>query len=270
MLVDSHCHLDFPDFGGELDDIMARAGNAGIGWMLTIGTHVSRFDGVLNIARTYPNVFCTVGIHPHEAAREPAVSAEHLVRMAAQDPKIVGFGESGLDYFYQHSPKEDQERNFRVHIAAARQSGLPVVVHTRDADEDTLRILRDEVEKGPFSGVIHCFSSGRDLAEGALDLGLYVSLSGIVTFKQATALRDIVKDLPADRLLVETDAPYLAPVPKRGKRNEPAFTAFTAAHVAGILGMEEETFARTTTDNFFRLFSKARAEPTTGEKQKCA
>lgn len=257
MLVDSHCHLDFPDFEDDLDGVIERARAAGIGWMLTIGTRLSRFDGVLAIADARDNVFCSVGIHPHEAAKEPEVTAEHLVRMAARHPKIVAFGETGLDFFYEHSPRDAQERAFRTHIAAAREAGLPVIVHTRDADPETIAILRDEQERGPFTGVIHCFSSGRGMAEAAIDMGMYVSLSGIVTFRRADELRDIVRDLPLDRLLVETDAPYLAPIPKRGKTNEPAFTAYTAACVAEVKGVSAEELAERTTGNFFALFAKA-------------
>ena len=257
MLVDSHCHLDFPDFEEDLDGVLARAKSAGIDWMLTIGTKVSRFDGVLAIAESRDNVFCSVGIHPHEAAREPEVTAEHLVRMAARHPKIVAFGETGLDFFYDHSPRDVQAQVFRTHIAAAREAGLPIIVHTRDADPETISILRDEQRKGTFTGVIHCFSSGRAMAEAAIDMGMYVSLSGIVTFKRADELRTIVRDLPLDRLLVETDAPYLAPVPKRGKTNEPAFTAYTAAYVAEVKGVRIEELAGQTTTNFFTLFSKA-------------
>jgi TatD DNase family protein len=257
MLVDSHCHLDFPDFADDLDGVIERARAAGVGCMLSIATHLSRIDGVLAIARRHDPVFCAVGVHPHEAATAPELTAEHLVRLAASHPKIVGFGETGLDFHYDHSPRDAQERCFRAHIAAARQSGLPVIVHTREADDETLAILREEQARGPFPGLIHCFSSGRALAEGALALGMFLSISGIVTFKGATALRDTVRDIPLDRLLVETDAPYLAPVPMRGKRNEPAFTAHTAACVAEIKGVPPDDLARQTTANFFCLFNKA-------------
>ena len=256
LLVDSHCHLDFPDLAHELDDVMGRADAAGVGWMVTICTHVTRFDAVLALAEAYERVFCTVGIHPHEAGAEPEVSAEHLVRLA-RHPKVVGFGESGLDYHYDHSPREAQRRSFRVHAAAARQAGLPLVVHSRAADDDTLSILAEETAKGPFPGLIHCFSTGRALATGAVDLGFYVSFSGILTFKNAADIRATAQALPLDRLLVETDAPYLAPVPMRGKRNEPAFVAHTAAHLAELRGMTPDALAQATTDNFFRLFAKA-------------
>lgn len=257
MLVDSHCHLDFPEFEGELDDVVTRAGEAGIGHMLTICTRVTKFDGVLAIAEKYDNVFCTVGVHPHNAEDEPEVTAEHLGRMA-DHPKVVGLGETGLDFHYENSPRDVQERSFRAHIAAARETGLPLVVHTRDADDDMARVLRDEHEKGPFTGLIHCFSAGGDLAEQVLGIGFSISFSGIVTFNKADEIRDVARNVPLDRILVETDSPYLAPMPKRGKRNEPAFTAFTAARVAEIKGLDADAFARATTENFFRLFSKAK------------
>lgn len=257
MLVDSHCHLDFPDFDGELDAVMGRATDAGVGTALTISTHVTRFDRVLAIAECFDNVFCTVGIHPHQAASEPEVTPEHLVRLA-DHPKVVGIGETGLDYFYEHSPRSAQERSFRAHISAARETGLPLVVHTRDADLDMARILTEEQIAGRFSGVLHCFSSSRALADTALSLDLYISLSGIVTFKKATELRETARTLPLDRILVETDSPYLAPVPKRGKRNEPAFVAHTAAELARLRGMDVEALSAATTDNFFDLFTKAR------------
>lgn len=257
-LIDSHCHLDFPDFGEELDDVVARAGRAGVSHMVTISTHLSRFPQVLAVAERFPNVFCTVGIHPHEAGTEAEVTAEELVRLA-EHPKVVGIGETGLDFYYEHSPRDVQERQFRTHIAAARTTGLPLIVHTRDADTDTIRIMEDEAAKGAFPGVIHCFSSGRALAERMLALGLYISFSGIVTFKKADDLREVAAMVPEDRILVETDSPYLAPVPKRGKRNEPAFTAFTAAKIAEVRGISAADIATATTRNFKRLFAKAGA-----------
>lgn len=256
MLVDSHCHLDFPDFESELDAVVARAAASGVGAMLTICTHLSRFERVLAVAERFANVYCTVGVHPHEAAGEGDVTSEALVALAAH-PKVVGFGETGLDYFYEHSPREAQARSFRVHIAAARATGLPIVIHTRDADADTARMLESEYDAGPFSGVIHCFSSSQGLANTAVALGLYISFSGIVTFKKADALRAVARAMPLDRLLVETDAPYLAPTPRRGKRNEPAFVAHTAAEVARSRGVDMNTLAAATTENFFRLFAKA-------------
>ncbi|MBO6520580.1 MAG: TatD family hydrolase [Rhodospirillales bacterium] len=257
-LIDSHCHLDFPDFGEELDEVVARAGRAGISHMVTISTHLSRFEGVRAVAERYPNVFCTVGIHPHEAGTEKEVSADELVELT-HHPKVVGIGETGLDFYYEHSPRDVQERQFRTHIEAARRTGLPLIVHTRDADTDTIRILEEEHGKGAFPGLIHCFSASRELAERMVGIGLYISFSGIVTFKKAEELRDVAKILPDDRILVETDSPYLAPVPRRGKRNEPAFTAFTAAKIAEVRGVSPADVARTTTANFKRLFAKAGA-----------
>ena len=257
MLVDSHCHLDFPDFQEDLDGVVNRARDVGVGHFLTICTHITKFEQVRAVAERYEDMHCTVGIHPHEAGSEPEIDVKRLTGIAADDPKVVAFGETGLDFFYDHSPREAQERQFRTHLAASREAGLPVVIHTRDADADMARILEDEMEQGAFTGVIHCFSSGRELAEKAIELGLYVSFSGIVTFKKADELRETAKMLPLDRILVETDSPYLAPVPNRGKRNEPAFVAQTAACVAALHGLSPEELAEKTTENFFRLFHKA-------------
>jgi TatD DNase family protein len=257
MLVDSHCHLDFPDFAPDLDGTVSRAREAGVGLMLTIGTKLSQFAGVRAVAERYPDVWCSVGIHPHEAATEEGDTARLLE--LAQHPKVVGFGETGLDFYYEHSPRDAQERGFRAHIAAARTAGLPLIVHTRDADVETGSILAEEMADGPFTGLLHCFSSGRELAEKAVELGFYISLSGIVTFKKSDELRAIVAAVPLDRILVETDAPYLAPVPMRGKRNEPAFVAHTAAKVAEVKGVSPQILAEATTANFLRLFTKVRA-----------
>lgn len=257
MLVDSHCHLDFPDFQEDLDGVVQRARDVGVGHFLTICTHITKFDQVRAVADRYDDMHCTVGIHPHEAGNEPEVDVARLTEIATNDPKVVAYGETGLDFFYDHSPRDVQERQFRTHLRASHETGLPVVVHTRDADNDMARILEDEMGKGSFTGVIHCFSSGRELAEKAVELGLYVSFSGIVTFKKAEELRETAKSLPLDRILVETDAPYLAPVPKRGKRNEPAYVAHTAACVAELHGLSPEALAEKTTENFYRLFSKA-------------
>ncbi len=253
-LVDSHCHLDFPDFGGELDEVVARARDAGVRTMVTICTKLHEFERVRAIAEQYQDIWCSVGVHPHEA--EEGATTAALVEQAGHDV-VVGIGESGLDYYYQHSARDSQKRAFRAHIAAARETGLPLIVHTRDADDDTIAILRDEYHKAPFTGVIHCFSTSRKLAEKALEIGFYISLSGIVTFRRAEQLRAIVRDLPMDRLLVETDAPYLAPMPNRGKRNEPAFVRHTAEVVAREKTVSLENLADATTENFFRLFSKA-------------
>jgi len=256
MLVDSHCHLDFPDFADELDDVVARARAAGVGTIQTICTRLTQFEQVRDVARRYDDMWCSVGVHPHNVESEGVVATDDLVARAA-DPKVIGIGETGLDYFYDHSPREEQRESFRTHIAASRVTGLPLIVHTRDADDDTMEILEDEMGKGAFPGLIHCFSSSRELCERSLALGLSISISGIVTFKSAQELRDTIADVPLERLLVETDAPYLAPVPKRGKRNEPAFVSHTAAVVAELKGVSEEKLALVTTQNFFDLFSKA-------------
>ena len=255
MLVDSHCHLDFPDFAEEREAIVARALEAGIGRMVTISTRVKRFPQVLEIAEAFDPVYCSVGTHPHNAAEELDVTAAELLRLSAH-PKVVGIGEAGLDYYYDKSPREAQARGFRTHIAAARDTGLPLVIHARSADDDMAAILEDETGKGAFPFILHCFSSGRRLAEIGVALGGYVSFSGILTFKNSDELRAIAADIPRDRLLVETDAPYLAPVPFRGKRNEPAFVAHTAKVLADTIRVSEDEIAAITTDNFFRLFSK--------------
>jgi len=257
VLVDSHCHLDFDVFDEDRSETIKRARDAGVAAMVTICTRVTKFEEICAIAETDDNIWCSVGIHPHQAEEEPVVTVEDLVSRAAH-PKVIAIGETGLDYYYDNSPRELQETSFRTHIAASRETGLPLIVHTRDADEDMAEILEDEMEKGAFPGVLHCFSSGRRLAERALDIGFYISLSGIVTFKNAQDLRDIVKDVPVDRILVETDAPFLAPIPNRGKRNEPAFVADTAARVAELKAMDNQALSAASTENFFRLFSKAK------------
>ena len=259
MLIDSHCHLDFPDFADELPQIVARAAQAGVGGMVTISTRVAKFPQVLAVAERFANVWCSVGTHPHNAAEEPDVTADQLVDLAGH-PKVVAIGEAGLDFYYDKSPRDVQAAGFRTHIEAARRTGLPLVIHARDADEDIAAILRDETGKGAFPFILHCFSSGRKLAETGIELGGYVSFSGIVAFKNSDALRDIARALPADRLLVETDAPYLAPPPYRGKRNEPAYVVHTAKILAEARGVSEAEIADTTTANFFRLFAKAKEE----------
>ena len=256
MLVDSHCHLDYLKRDGrDLDEVVAAAVRSDIGTLVTICTKVSEFDTIREIAEAHERVWCSVGIHPHEAEGEPAVDVARLIDLA-QHPKVVGIGETGLDYFYEHSPREAQKTSFRAHIAASRETGLPLIVHTREADEDTVAILEDEMGKGAFPGVIHCFTSSRWLAERCVDLGMAISISGILTFKTAEDLRATVEDLPLESLLVETDAPFLAPVPKRGKQNEPAFVVHTAQRLAELKGVTPEELAQVTTDNFFRLFSK--------------
>jgi TatD DNase family protein len=257
MLVDSHCHLDFPEFDEDRDDVVDRAKTAGIGYMLTICTHMTKFNDVHAVASSYNNMSCTVGVHPHNAGEEGGLASVKVLKEYAQMPKVIGIGETGLDYFYEHSPREAQQSSFRAHIDASRDTGLPIIVHTREADDDTVSILRDEYKKGLFPGLIHCFSASAELAKAVLEMGLYISISGIVTFKSAQSLRDTVKDVPLNRILVETDAPYLAPIPMRGRRNEPAFTSHTAQVVADIKGVTVDQLAQATTDNFFRLFTKA-------------
>jgi TatD DNase family protein len=255
MIIDSHCHLDFPELKGEIDAVLARARAAGVGLMVTISTRVRRFDEVLAIAETYDEVFCSVGTHPHNVAEEPDVTAADLVKLA-RHPKVVAIGEAGLDHHYDNSPRADQEKGFRTHIAAARETGLPLVIHAREADADIARILEEESAKGAFPFVLHCFTSGAELARRGLALGGYVSFSGVVTFKKSEVLRDIALGVPLDRILVETDAPYLAPEPMRGKTNEPAFVIHTAARLAALKGVSDAELAQATNDNFFRLFSK--------------
>lgn len=255
MLIDSHCHLDFPDFAEELDAVVRRAEEAGVGRMVTISTRVRRMPQLLAIAERFPNVFCSVGTHPHNAAEERGITTAELVEQT-RHPKVVALGEAGLDYFYDKSPRDAQAAGFRAHIAAARETGLPLVIHARDADTDVAAILEDESRKGAFSAVLHCFTGGRELAFQAVALGLYVGFTGILTFKRSDELRAIAAELPADRILIETDAPYLAPLPFRGKRNEPAYVTETAKVLASVRGLPVEAIARLTTENFFRLFRK--------------
>lgn len=255
MLIDSHCHLDFPDFVEERDAIVARALDAGVSRMVTICTHVRRFPQIAAIAEAYEHVYCSVGTHPHNASEELDVTTQDLVSLA-QHPKVVAIGEAGLDYYYDHAPRDAQAQGLRRHIAAARETGLPLVIHARDADDDMIAILEDETGKGAFPFVLHCFSSGLGLAQAGLALGGYVSFSGILTFKRSEELREIARQIPLDRLLVETDAPFLAPQPYRGKRNEPSYVVETAYTLAETVGVSREQIATITTDNFFRLFSK--------------
>ena len=255
MLVDSHCHLDFPDFASELDAVVARARAAGIGRLVTICTRVRKFAQVLAVAEKFPEIFCSVGTHPHNAHEELDIDAKALIALT-KNPKVVAIGEAGLDYHYDNSPRAAQAQGLRQHIAAARETGLPLVIHAREADADMARILEDETGKGAFPAVLHCFTGGRDLAFKAIELGHYVSFTGILTFKNSQALRDIAAALPVDRILVETDAPYLAPLPYRGKRNEPAYVVETAKILAQTRGVTADEIARQTTENFFRLFNK--------------
>jgi TatD DNase family protein len=258
MLVDSHCHLDFPDFSAELDAVVARARAAGIERLVTISTLVGKFPALRAIAERFDEVYCSVGTHPHHAAKEPNVTADDLIA-AAKHPKVVAIGEAGLDYHYDNSPRDAQERGFRTHIAAARETKLPLVIHAREADDDIARILEEESKKGVFPFVLHCFTGGEELARRGVALGGYVSFSGILTFKNSEDLRKIAAQLPEDRILVETDAPFLAPNPYRGKRNEPAYVAETARVLAETRGVSADAIAKITSTNFFRLFSKVPA-----------
>lgn len=258
MLVDSHCHLDFDAFDGDRAEVLERAAAAGVGRVVTICTRLTEFERVRALARDHRAVDCSVGIHPHNVEDEGTAETARLVALAAE-PEVVGIGETGLDFYYDHSPRDVQRASFRNHIAAARETGLPLIVHTRDADDETAAILAEGMEEGAFSGVIHCFSAGPALAETAIELGLYISFSGIVTFRKSDELRGIAANVPPDRILIETDAPYLAPVPRRGKRNEPAFVAHTAAAVAAARDVDVDVISQQTTDNFFRLFRKSAA-----------
>ncbi|ABR60139.1 YchF/TatD family DNA exonuclease [Sinorhizobium medicae] len=255
MLIDTHCHLDFPDFEAERDAIIERAREAGVAQMVTISTRVKRFDTILSITDKYPNVFCSVGTHPHNADEELDVTADDLVRLSAH-PKVVAIGEAGLDYFYDNAPREAQAEGLRRHIAAARITDLPLVIHSRSADDDMAAILTEESGKGAFPFLLHCFSSGPELARIGVELGGYVSFSGILTFPKSEDLRDIARTVPRDRMIVETDAPYLAPKPFRGKRNEPAYVTHTAEVLAQTIGVSTDEIAEITTENAFRIFSK--------------
>lgn len=255
VLVDSHCHLDFPDFAEDMEGVIARARAVGVAKMVTISTRVRRFDAIRAIAEAHDEIFCSVGTHCHNAGEEADIGLDDLLRLAAH-PKCVAIGEAGLDYHYDLAPRDLQEKGFRIHIAAARETGLPLVIHSREADDDMARILEEETEEGAFPHLLHCFSSGADLARRSLALGGYVSFSGILTFKKAEEVRAVAEEVPLDRLLLETDAPYLAPLPHRGKRCEPAHVAETAKVLAAVKGVSVEEIALITTSNFHRLFSK--------------
>ena len=256
MLVDSHCHLNYKGLVEQQTDALNRARSNGVSAMLNISTRESEWDEVIGLAEQEVDVWASVGIHPHEADGHTGVDAVKLIERA-QNPRVVGIGETGLDYYYDKSDRAQQRSSFHEHIVAARETGLPIIVHTRDAEDDTIEILSEEMALGTFNGVIHCFTASADFAHKALDLGLYISLSGIVTFKNATDIQDVAKWLPADRILVETDAPFLAPVPHRGKTGEPGFVADTARFIANLREEREDAFAAQTTENFYRLFSKA-------------
>ncbi|MBL0924816.1 MAG: TatD family hydrolase [Sphingomonadaceae bacterium] len=257
MLVDSHCHLNYKGLVEQQAEVLARAREQGVTAMLNISTRESEWDDVLGLAEQESDVWASVGIHPHETDGHKGVDAAKLVARAA-NPRVIGIGETGLDYYYDHSDRAQQRASFREHIHAARETGLPIIVHTREAEEDTAQILSEEMTAGHYKGVIHCFTASADFARVALDLGLYISLSGIVTFKNAADLQEVAKWLPADRMLVETDAPFLAPVPHRGRTGEPGFVADTARFLAKLRGEGEDSLAVQTTENFYRLFSKAR------------
>jgi TatD DNase family protein len=257
MFADSHCHLNYKGLGEQQPEVLARARARGVTAMLNIATRESEWDAVLGTAEREPDVWATVGIHPHEADQHPDIGMARLVERAAH-PRVVGIGESGLDYYYDHSDRDRQQASFRAHIAAARETGLPIVVHTRDAEQDTATILREEMGKGAYPGVIHCFTASDGFADIALDLGFYISISGIVTFKNAKDLQQTAARLPIERLLIETDAPFLAPVPHRGKTGEPAFVADTAQFLADLRGEDIATLAKATAANFHTLFAKTR------------
>ncbi|HEY5722793.1 MAG TPA: TatD family hydrolase [Allosphingosinicella sp.] len=256
MFVDSHCHLNYKGLAEDQAGVLERARAAGVEAMLNISTRAGEWDDVIAVAEREPDVWASVGIHPHDADAHPDVETSTLVERAAH-PRIVGIGESGLDYYYDHSDRERQRASFRAHIAAARETGLPIIVHTRDAEEDSAAILTEEMGKGAYKGVIHCFTASADFARAALDLGFYISISGIVTFKNAKDLQETARALPADRLLIETDSPFLAPVPHRGRPCEPAFVADTARFLAALRGEPLEALAATTAANFRTLFDKA-------------
>ncbi len=258
MLIDSHCHLNYKGLIETQDEVIARARAAGITGMLNISTRASEWEAIVATAERHDDIWASIGIHPHEADENVDMDTARLVKAAAH-AKVIAIGETGLDYYYDHSDRGEQQRSFRAHIAASRETGLPLIVHTRDAEADTLDILRDEMGKGAFPGLIHCFTASADFAVGALDLGFYISLSGIVTFKNAKDLQVIAASLPQERLLVETDAPFLAPIPHRGKTGEPAFVRDTAAFVASLRGETLDDVAAYSSANFFRLFAKAAA-----------
>ena len=259
MFADSHCHLNYKGLGEQQPEVLARARARGVTAMLNISTRESEWDAVIATAEREPDVWATVGIHPHEADQHPDVGTARLIARA-QHPRVVGIGESGLDYYYDHSDRDRQRASFRAHIAAARETGLPIVVHTRDAEEDTAAILAEEMGKGAYPGVIHCFTASGAFADIALDLGFYISISGIVTFKNAKDLQETAARLPLERLLIETDAPFLAPVPHRGKTGEPAFVADTCRFLADLRGEDPDELADATRANFHKLFGKTLAD----------
>lgn len=256
MLIDSHCHLNFPDFKEDFDAVIARAKAAGVGIMQTICTKMAEFEEVYLIAEQNEGIFCSVGVHPHDSGKQEITSSQELIEKTSRK-KVIGIGETGLDYYYEYSDRELQKTSFLEHIKAARETGLPLIVHTRDAEEDTINILNDEISKGYFKLLIHCFTSSKQFADKLIKLGGYISVSGIITFKNAQAIREAIEDVPLDRLLIETDSPFLAPIPNRGKRNEPSYVVEVNKALANIKNISEEECAKVTTENFFRLFDKA-------------
>ncbi len=258
-IIDTHCHLDFPEIQQDFAGILERAKENGVFLMQTICTKMSEMPKLLEIAEKNPQIFASVGVHPNEVDSEKMVTTDELVSFT-KHPKVIGLGETGLDHYYETAKKELQIESFRRHLEAARITQLPVIIHTRDAEEDTIRIVEEEMQKGEFKGLIHCFTSSYDLARKMLDLGLYISISGIITFKNAEDLRESVKKIPLNRILIETDSPYLAPVPKRGKNNEPAFVKHVGEFLAELRGINFEEFAEISTNNFFDLFSKVKRE----------
>lgn len=255
MIVDSHCHLNYGSLAEDLDGVLERAKDAGVGTMLAINARLKEFEDVLKIAKAHDHIWATVGSHPHDAEDEWGITAEELIEKA-KHPKVVGIGETGLDYFYEHAPRDKQKANFIAHIEASRETGLPLIVHARDADEDCAKIMREEMEKGEYPAVIHCFTASEEFARQSLDIGCYISISGIVTFKSAKALQEAVKIIPLEKMLIETDSPFLAPVPMRGKPCEPSYVKHTAEFLANHLDVSYAELAKVTTDNFFDLFSK--------------
>lgn len=256
FLVDSHCHLNFPDYKDDLDDVIARARAAGVKVMQTICTELEEFEQVRGIAEKYDGIYCSVGVHPNDVAKYQKATVSELVKRT-HHPKVIGIGETGLDYHYESSPREQQQESFRIHIEAAQESGLPIIIHTRDAEEDTIAILSATLKQKPFTGVMHCFTGSMALAEKALEMGFYISLSGILTFKKAEELREVARRVPLEKLLIETDAPYLAPLPYRGKRNEPSYVINTNKLLAKLKQIDEIECGKKTTENFFCLFNKA-------------
>lgn len=258
MIVDSHCHLNFKELSSDLDSVVSRAKDSGVEILQTICTKISEFENIKKIAESYENVYCSVGVHPHEVNKEGVIDSDVIIDLA-KHPKVIGIGETGLDYYYEHSDKDAQIKSFKNHIEASRVTKLPIIIHTRSAEKDTINILKEEMSKGPFPALIHCFTSTQELANECLDMGMYISVSGIITFKNAEDLRSVIKTVPIDRLLVETDAPYLAPVPMRGKSNEPAFVKYTVEYLASLIGKTPEEVSSFTTDNFFKLFSRVKS-----------